>query len=62
MLVTPRFPSFYPKCYFQVRFLLVVLSIQRNIFKTKAKTVKRFNFVLKSTRFIKRKKFLMDHC
>lgn len=62
MLVTPRFPSFYPKCYFQVHFLLVVLSIQRNIFKTKAKTVRRFNFVLKSTRFIKRKKFLMDHC
>ena len=55
MLVTPRFPSFYPKCYFQVHFLLVVLSIQRNIFKTKAKTVRRFKFVLKSTRFIKRK-------
>ena len=47
MLVTPWFLRFYPKCYFQIHFLLVVLSIQRNIFKTKAKTVRRFKFVLK---------------
>ena len=62
MLVTVRFPSCYPKCYFQVHFLLVVLSIQRNIFKTKEKTVGRFKFVLNSTRFLKRKKFWMDQC
>ena len=62
MLVTPRFPSFYPKCYFQVHFLLVVLSIQRNIIKRMAKTVRRFKFVLNSTRFLKRKKFWMDQC
>ena len=37
MLVTPRFLSCYPMCYFQVHFLLVVLSIQRNIFKNKGK-------------------------
>ena len=62
MLVTPRFPSCYPECYFQVHFLLVVLSIQRNIIKTMAKTVRRFKFVLNSTRFLKRKRFWMDHC
>ena len=62
MLVTPRFLSCYPKWYFQVHFLLVVLSIQRNIFKTKANTVRRFKFVLKSTRFLKHKKFWIDHC